>query len=97
MGSATDLHYLGDYPVIAVISDGNADMIFKIGGTTTQPPMPYNTFRFIVGEIVYDIPTSAIVWVTDIDYSGVIGLANHPGAPILSPAGTHYKVEFINT
>lgn len=20
-----------------------------------------------------------------------------PGAPILSPAGTHYKVEFINT
>lgn len=95
MGSAKDLHYLGEYPVVAVISDAGNNMIFKIGGITTQPPMPYNTFRITVGSTVYNINTSEIGWIQN-DTNGIIGIHYASGAPNLSPVGTQYKVEFLN-
>ncbi|UOL48825.1 hypothetical protein [Pseudomonas phage Astolliot] len=102
MGTATDLHYLGDYPVVAVLSDAGINMAFKIGGTNSQPPMPYNTFRVSVGTTVYDIPTSELAWVVDTGGAGGVGsggmIAIHyaSGAPLLSPVGTKFKVEFLN-
>lgn len=95
MGTAKDLHYLGQYPVVAVISDAGNNMMFKIGGITTQPPMPYNTFRITVGPVVYNINTSEILWIPD-DANGILGLHYASGAPVLSPVGTEYKVEFLN-
>lgn len=95
MGTAKDLHYLGQYPVVAVISDAGNNMIFKIGGITSQPPMPYNTFRITVGATIYDINTSEIAWI-EADGNGIIGIHYASGAPVLSPAGTQYKVEFLN-